>query len=208
MKKILFILSSLLFLSPFVYSDFLNLSEIELVKYYGPTNLLIDIHLELWKWQQSNDKFSSHVSLLRELVQYADFDIVSYLSNSIDIDRSLQYVLDHLYQLLSKSNTAINNLDKSMSNLEQVKSDCDKSKELSDKNYSLALNDYDAQGMEKYLEDSIEYEHCSSDARINYNAYRKLKNQLSYYHGVLKTKYNYFLEHKYDISQNMARKVK
>ena len=113
-----------------------------------------------------------------------------------------------IYQLLSKSNTAINNLDKSMSNLEQVKSDCDKSKELSDKNYSLALNDYDAQGMEKYLEDSIEYEHCSSDARINYNAYKKLKNQLSYYHGVLKTKYNYFLEHKYDISQNMARKVK
>jgi hypothetical protein len=148
------------------------------------------------------------VNLLREISQYAEFDVVSYIRSSIDIEQSLQYVLDHLFQLISRSNTALTNIDRNMFMLNQKKTECDSAKTLSDKNYVLALKDFNANDMEKYLSASIEAEHCSSDARINYNAYKKISEQISYYRDILKMKYDYFLEHKYDIVQNMVNRVK
>lgn len=208
MKKIWIFILSLIVLCPFVNAEFLNLSEIELVKYYGPINLIIDMHFEIWQGKKNDDQFSYYINLLRDVSQYSDFDIVSYLKTSIDIDSSLQYVLDHLFQLITKSNTAINALADNMSVFEQTKSECDEQKISSDKNYTLALKDLDAYDMEKYLSESIENDRCASEARINYNAYKKLQSQLVYYRDVLKMKYDYFLEHKYDIIQNMSRKVK
>jgi hypothetical protein len=147
------------------------------------------------------------VNLLREVSQYADFDVLSYIKSSIDVDHSLQYVLDRLFQLIGTTDTAVTSLDRNMSVLSQQKKDCDSSKTLSDKNYVLALKDYNSSNMEKYLSMSIEYEYCSSDARINYNAYNKVKEQLVYYRDILKMKYDYFLEHKYDIVQNIGHKI-
>jgi len=208
MKKLLSIIASFILLCPFVWWDFLGLSEIELVKYYGPINLIIDMHFEIWQWEKTDDNFSYYVNLLREISQYADFDVVSYIRSSINIEQSLQYVLDHLFQLISSTDVALTNIDRNMFIFNQQKTECDSAKVLSDKNYVLALKDFNANDMEKYLSASIESEHCSSDARIHYNAYKKIAEQLSYYRDILKMKYDYFLEHKYDIVQNMVNRVK
>lgn len=205
MKKLLSIIVWLILFCPFVWWDFLDFSEMELINYYWPLNLIIDMHIEIGQWEKNNDKFSYYVNLLRETSQYADFDIVSYIKSSIDVSRSLQYVLDHLFKLISETNTAITNIDNNMSILSQEKKECDDSKVSSDKNYVLSLNDFNANNMEKYLSMSLEYEHCSTEARIYYNAYNKLKLQLEKYRDVLKMKYDYFLEHKYDIVQNYGR---
>lgn len=207
MKKLLSIIAWFILFCPFVWWDFLDLSEIEMIKYYGPMNLIIDMHIEIWQWEKTNDNFLYYVNLLREISQYSDFDILSYIKSSIDTEHSLQYVLDHLFQLIGTTDMAITNLDRNMSILSQQKKDCDSSKALSDKDYVLALKDFNSSNMEKYLSMSIEYEHCSSDARINYNAYNKLKQQLAYYCDILKMKYDYFLEHKYDIVQNIGHKI-
>lgn len=208
MKKLLSIIASFILLCPLVSWDFLELSEIELVKYYWPINLIIDMHFEIGQWEKSNDNFSYYVNLLREISQYAEFDVVSYIKSSIDIEQSLQYVLDHLFQLIGRSDIALTNIDRNMFMLNQQKNECDSAKTLSDKNYVLALKDFNANDMEKYLSASIESEHCSSDARIHYNAYKKISEQISYYRDILKMKYDYFLEHKYDIVQNMVNRVK
>ena len=207
MKKLLSIIVWVILFCPFVWWDFLDLSEIEMIKYYGPMNLIIDMHIEIWQWEKTNDNFSYYVNLLREISQYADFDVLSYIKSSIDIEHSLQYVLDRLFQLISTTDSATTNLDRNMAVLSQQKKDCDDSKSSSDKNYVLALKDFNSSNMEKYLSMSIEYENCSSDARIHYNAYDKLKEQLLYYRDILKMKYDYFLEHKYDIVQNMWHQI-
>ena len=85
----------------------------------------------------------------------------------------------------------------------QNKSKCDSSKENMDKNFSLALKDFDAAKMEKYLWTSIENEKCSVEARILYNAYDKMGSQVKYYYNILQNKYDYFFGNKYDIVQLM-----
>lgn len=209
MKKIVLLILSfvLLFSSSCLSADFLNLSEIELINYYWPVNLLIDVHIEIWKWDESGDKFWWYITLIKDMSQYADLDIVDYLRKSIDVEHSLQYILNSLFQLLSKCDLVVSDLDRNMKNLEQTKIDCDASKELSDKNYSLALQDLNAKKMETYLLSSIESESCSSEARINYNAYKKIKDRILYYRDILKMKYDYFLDHKYDVIRNMSRTV-
>lgn len=202
MKKFLGIVFSLLMVCPFVVWDSLKLPEIELSKYYWSITLLINMHMELGDGDQNNNSFQYYTTLLSVMDQYAELDVIWYLKQSINADDTLSYTLDVLSQLLSKASLAMSTLERSMEILNQTKLDCDTSKELSDKNFSMALNDYNYVNMQKYLDLSSSYDRCSSDARINYNVYKKIRSRISYYNDILKRKYEYFQKNRYDIAEH------
>ena len=205
MKKIFVLIVSFLLFVPIVLSDSLNLSEVELIKYYGPVSLIIDMHVELWEWDQTQWEFLFYTNLLTEMNQYADLDIVNYLKSSINLEEALNYTLNNLHALIVKWSSAVDLLDQKMNVLAQTKISCDESKVLSDKSYSLSLKDFKAKDMEQYLQQSLEYDKCASESRIRYNAYNKIIEQLQYYYEILQMKYSYFLENKYDIISNLSR---
>lgn len=205
LKKVLIIFVWLLFSKTIVFSEFLNLSEVELIKYYWPVSLMIDIHLELWEWIQDDWEFELYTNLLSEMNMFAKLDIVKYLKTSINLEETLMYSLNNLHSLLVKWSSAIDSLNQKMNVLVQTKNNCDDLKKISDKNYSLSLKDFKSKDMELYLNQSLENDKCSSESRIYYNAYAKIIEQLTNYYDILEMKYSYFLENKYDIIENLAK---
>lgn len=63
-------------------------------------------------------------------------------------------------------------------------------KNISDKAYFDAIERYDQDIMETSLTDSIGYENCVAENRIQYNAKIGIMNKLVFYLGVLQKKYD------------------
>lgn len=180
-----------------------SVTDMELLKYYGVVPLLLNIHMEIWMWESDNQVMNSYSSLLQNMKYYADIDIIQYLKQSINPESSLNNVLNKMWNVLNTANAFIVYLDNLKTDQAQNKSRCDDIKETVDKNFSLALKDFDAAKMERYISMSIENEKCSVEARIMYNVYDKMWSQVKYYYNILQNKYDYFFSNKYDIVQLM-----
>ena len=178
-----------------------SVTDMELLKYYGVVPLLLNIHMEIWMWESDNQVMNSYSSLLQNMKYYADVDVIQYLKKSINPESSLNNILNKIWNVLNTANAFLTYLDNLKTEQVQNKSRCDSMKEIVDKNFSLALKDFDAAKMEKYLFTSIENEKCSVESRIMYNAYDKMWSQVKYYYNVLQNKYDYFFSNKYDIVQ-------
>lgn len=193
-------------LSIFVYAQTTNdsLADMELFKYYWIAPLMINVHKEIWMWHSEEEIIYSYSSLLQNIRNYTDIDVLLYLKKTIYPQSALDSFLSRSETLLNMANIFILHIDNAKKDFVQKKNNCDNIKEVSDKNFSLALKDFDSVNMEKYLKLSIENEKCSVDARINYNAYDKMQSQIKYYYDILQKKYDYFYTYKYDIINSMA----
>lgn len=180
-----------------------SVTDMEFFKYYGIVPLMLSIHEEIWMWHAEDEVMNSYSSLLQNMKYYADVDVIQYLKKSINPESSLNNFLNKTQNILNSASVFIIYVDNVKKNQVQNKSKCDSNKETVDKNFSLALKDFDAAKMEKYLWTSIENEKCSVEARILYNAYDKMWSQVKYYYNVLQNKYDYFFGNKYDIVQLM-----
>jgi len=118
------------------------------------------------------------------------------------VGRTLDYLLSDIGMVLSHSINAISQIQANLFSLESKKNACDLLKETSDKTFSMALKDQDVNIMEKSLIQSIEYQNCSSESRINYNAQLKILDLFRYYHDILQHKYSYFYGNQFDIIKN------
>jgi len=210
MKKIIYYLLVIfvVFISCFscvTYSQNIDdsVTDMELLKYYGVTPLFLSVHIEIWMWNADDQIMNSYSSLLQNMKYYADVDVIQYLKKSINPELSLNNFLSKTQNVLNNANAFISYLATVKQNQVQNKTKCDDLKEAVDKNFSLALKDFDAAKMEKYLFSSIENEKCSVEARITYNAYDKMESQVKYYYNILQNKYDYFFGNKYDIIQLM-----
>lgn len=209
MKKVIyFILGVFVSISSFgwhIYSQNIDdsLTDMELLKYYGVVSLLLSVHREIWMWSAEDQIMNSYSSLVQNIKYYADVDVIQYLKKSINVEASLNSFLSKTQNVLRNANAFIAYVDGVKSEQAQNKSKCDDMKESMDKNFSLALKDFDAAKMEKYLVMSIEDWKCSVDARIMYNAYDKMESQVKYYYNILQNKYEYFFSNKYEIIQLM-----
>ena len=179
-----------------------SLEDIELSTYYWVLSLHLNVHMELWMWVSNDEIISSYATLLQNMKFYADMDILKYLKWSINPQKSLDRILNKMYNLLNTSNNFMVYLDSKKLSFVQAKDSCDATKSLVDKNFALALKDADWLNMEKYLSVSIDSEKCSVESRINYNAYDKINSQVRYYYNILAKKYDYFFSNKYDIIQS------
>ena len=185
MKKIIYYLLVIfvVFISCFscvTYSQNIDdsVTDMELLKYYGVTPLFLSVHIEIWMWNADDQIMNSYSSLLQNMKYYADVDVIQYLKKSINPELSLNNFLSKTQNVLNNANAFISYLATVKQNQVQNKTKCDDLKEAVDKNFSLALKDFDAAKMEKYLFSSIENEKCSVEARITYNAYDKMESQV------------------------------
>ncbi len=201
---ILFCLVVLWFLC-FVASENVDdaLENMELAKYYWVLPLHLNVHLELWMWETSDEIVSSYAVLLKDMKFYADIDILKYLNKSIYPQTSLEKILNKMSNLLNTAWTFMVYIENQKTSLAQRKDSCDNKKSITDKSFSLALKDFDWVNMEKYLLSSIDAESCSVESRIMYNAYDKMWSQVKNYYNILSKKYDYFYGNKYDIIQSL-----
>lgn len=182
-----------------------SVMDMEFFKYYGIVPLLLGVHKEIWMWYAESDVMNSYSSLLQNMKYYSDMDVLQYLKKSINPESSLNNFLSKTQSLLNSSSAFILYAGNVKNEQVQNKTKCDTNKETVDKNFALALKDFDAAKMEKYLSSSIEDEKCSVEARIVYNAYDKMESQVKYYYNILQNKYDYFFGNKYDIIQFLKK---
>jgi hypothetical protein len=114
------------------------------------------------------------VGLINELKYYSNMDVIEYLARSFDIQKTLDSLLSDISILLDQSKAVMNYIENNLLLLKTQKTDCDELKDISDKNFSLALKDLDMKNMDINLRKSLDYDKCSSDNRINYNALNKI----------------------------------
>lgn len=67
---------------------------------------------------------------------------------------------------------------------------CIKDKDISDKSYFDAIDRYDQNIMNVSLNESIKYETCATENRIQYNAKTSILRKLVFYLGLLQKKYD------------------
>lgn len=79
---------------------------------------------------------------------------------------------------------------------------CINQKDLSDKQYFDALGNYDQKIMETSLNESIGFEKCATENRIQYNAKVSLAQKLVYYLGLLQKKYDVLSQKQDMITKN------
>ena len=75
-------------------------------------------------------------------------------------------------------------------------------KNISDKSYFDAIDRYDQNIMETSLNESIQYENCASENRIQYNAKTGIAQKLVFYLGVLQKKYDVLFAKQEILAQN------
>lgn len=176
--------------------------NIEISDYYWVNSLLVNLHLEIGRWEASEDWIFYTVGLLSKMKYYSDLDIIEYLWYTFDVEKSLDNVLYEIDDVLNEADSALVALEKNLVSLEQERLSCDESKDVADKNFSLALKDLDSKNMELALDKSLEYEKCAGDARIYYNVQDKIFEQIEFYYEFLDNKYAYFLGNRWDIITN------
>ncbi len=178
------------------------IKKIEISDYYWINSLLTNLHLEIWRWESSEDGIFYMVELLNKTKYYSDLDIIKYLWYTFDVEKSLNNILYEIWDVLDEAMVVMTSIENNLVSLEQKRLSCDESKDISDKNFSLALKDLDSKNMELNLNKSLEYERCAGDSRIYYNAQYKILEDIEFYYEFLQNKYTYFLGNKLDIVNN------
>jgi len=179
-----------------------DVEKIEINDYYWYLSLLVDLHSEIGRWEVSDKQMFFAVGLINDLKYYSNLDIIEYLWHSFDVQRTLDFLLWNIFEVLTQSEFTMHYINNNLMLLKAKKTDCDSLKDISDKNFVLALKDLDIQNMEINLNRSLDYANCSSYNRINYNAQDKILWELDFYRTVLKHKYDYFYRQKSAIIEN------
>ncbi len=179
-----------------------HVEKIEMNDYYWYLSLLVDLHLEIGRWDSPDNPMFFAVGLINELKYYSNMDVIEYLARSFDIQKTLDSLLSDISILLDQSKAVMNYIENNLLLLKTQKTDCDELKDISDKNFSLALKDLDMKNMDINLRKSLDYDKCSSDNRINYNALNKILWELDFYRTILAHKYDYFYRQRSVIVEN------
>lgn len=209
MKKyiLLFLTCIVSFSGFFVSSQDVSVVEtINITDYYGYLPLIINLHQDIgmnYDAEEENEKNMDYlIDLLKNMKYFANMDVIEYLSHTFNVEKSLNYLLFDMDELIYAASLSISELDNLFVSLEQKKEECDLFKKDSDKNYSLSFEDLDAKNMNYYLQKSILNDNCSSYSRIYYNAYMKIFERLEFYVDVLKNKYAYLKWNTFEIVEN------
>ncbi len=209
MKKLYIIITIVLYLvsSFFVFAqeNIQETKKVEATEYYGYLSLIVDVHLEIGRWEADDKSIFFVVWLLNDMKHYADMDIIEYLWYSFDIRKTLDSLLNDINDILNQSNASITYLKNNLLSLKTKKTECDSLKDVSDKNFYLALKDLDSKSMELNLIKSLDYDKCSSDSRIYYNVQDKMLEELNFYYKILDHKYNYFYWNRFSIIENYPK---
>ena len=125
-----------------------DVEKIEINDYYWYLSLLVDLHSEIGRWEVSDKQMFFAVGLINDLKYYSNLDIIEYLWHSFDVQRTLDFLLWNIFEVLTQSEFTMHYINNNLMLLKAKKTDCDSLKDISDKNFVLALKDLDIQNME------------------------------------------------------------
>jgi len=130
------------------------------------------------------------LSTIKRLEELTKTDVITLLDLSTDKEQALNKYLADCYQELQVGGVISISIKQEMSLLQTDMQSCIVDKNLSDKAYFDAIDNYDQTTMKSSLTDSIKYENCSTENRIQYNAEVGIARKLVFYLGVLQKKYD------------------
>jgi len=140
--------------------------------------------------------------IIKSLEELTKKDIIHTLDLAKDKQAALSEYLQATYEVLHKANTLSAYIRQEM---ERIKSDmeaCLIDKSISDKMYFEAMNMYDQSIMDKALVESIYYETCASEKRIQYNAKVAIAKRVVLYLWLLQKKYDLLFAKQDIVTQN------
>lgn len=152
--------------------------------------ILIKMHLSLaGKDIESVNYEWETLATIKKLEDLTKTDIIELLNASADKKAALSKYLTECDENLKKWENISMYLKQEMQLLKTDMQSCLTDKDTSDKAYFGAIDTYDQDLMEKSLNDSITYEKCATENRIQYNAKTEVARKLVFYLWLLQKKY-------------------
>ena len=130
------------------------------------------------------------LATIKKLEELTKTDVIDVLNLSANKQEALQKYLTDCYQQLQKWDTIAAYMKQEMIILKWDMQSCLTEKSISDKAYFDAIDRYDQKIMEASLTESISYENCAAENRIQYNAKTSIAAKLVFYLGLLQQKYD------------------
>lgn len=152
---------------------------------------MIQKHLTI-AWVKSNTMNYEEETLatIRRLEELTKTDIISILNVSTNKQETLIKYLNDCEQNIQNGNNIVVYMKQEMGALKQDMQSCINEKTISDKSYFDAIDRYDQKIMETSLTESIHYENCATENRIQYNAKTNIIQKLVFYLWILQKKYD------------------
>ena len=130
------------------------------------------------------------LKIIKKIEELTKNNIIQLLDLAPDKQIALSEYLKASYETLNKWDTIAAYMRQEMVIFEWEMQACITDKQISDKMYFDAMNMYDQEIMEISLSESIKYERCASEKRIQYNAKASMMNKLVFYLWLLQKKYD------------------
>lgn len=130
------------------------------------------------------------LEIIKNIEELTKTNIIQLLDLAPDKQAALSDYLKTSFEELSKWDTIAAYMRQEMEIIKLDMQACITDKQISDKMYFEAMNMYDQKIMETSLKESIQYETCASQKRIQYNAKASLMNKLVFYVWLLQKKYD------------------
>lgn len=130
------------------------------------------------------------LATIKRLEELTKTDVIEVLNLSINKQEALAKYLTDCDQELQKGDTISAYMKQEMEILKSDMESCLVDKNISDKAYFDAIDRYDQNIMESSLTESIVYENCASENRIQYNAKTSIARKMVFYLGLLQKKYD------------------
>lgn len=130
------------------------------------------------------------LTTIKRLEELTKTDIIEILNISINKEEALAKYLTDCDHELQKWDIISAYMKQEMVLLKSDMQSCLTEKNISDKAYFDAIDRYDQSIMEVSLAESIKYENCAAENRIQYNAKTSIADKLVFYLWVLQKKYD------------------
>ena len=144
------------------------------------------------------------LATIKRLEELTKTDVVALLNLSTNKEEVLAKYLTECDQELQKWDTISAYMKQEMDILKSDMEACITDKGISDKAYFDAIDRYDQNIMDVSLNDSIKYENCAVENRIQYNAKTSVARKLVFYLWLLQKKYDMLFEKQEIVTQNFT----
>lgn len=152
---------------------------------------IIKLHLMLTeKTSEISNYESETLTTIKKLEELSKTDIMGVLDISANKEEALAKYLKESSEELQKWDTIAAYIKQEMEIFKGDMQSCIIEKNISDKAYFDAIERYDQNIMETSLTESIVYENCATENRIQYNAKIGIMNKLVFYLALLQKKYD------------------
>ena len=164
---------------------------------------LIKLHLTLaGKDVESVNYEWETLTTIKKLEELTKTDVIQLLNSSADKKAALAKYLTECDENLKKGENISTYMKQEMALLKMDMQSCLADKDTSDKAYFDAIDIYDQDLMETALNDSITYEQCATENRIQYNAKTEVARKLVFYLWLLQKKYDVLFNKQEILAEN------